>query len=158
MLDKNTIPKVALEEMNAVHDEEVDLLIELLNRLDAVAEGRKPPQALDEPLAHLLAHMRQHFAGEERLMREAGFPSYALHKAAHDRALTEAHFIYDAWVSGRDEAALYTYLRRTFPAWMIHHVTTMDAVAARFLLSEKEAAVPQRERDASLAGHDRVPQ
>lgn len=135
MLDKEWIPKVALEEMNAVHDEEVDLLIEVLNRLDAVADGKLPAEALDAPLASLLAHMRKHFAGEEDRMVQAGFPSYAVHKAAHDRALAEAHFIYDAWLTGRDEAALYTYLRRTFPAWMIQHVSTMDAATAQFLAS-----------------------
>ncbi|BAU49186.1 hemerythrin [Sulfurifustis variabilis] len=138
MLDKEWIPKVALDEMNAVHDEEVDLLIELLNRLDGVAEGKLPPRALDAPLAALLEHMRNHFAGEEERMAEARFPAYAVHKAAHDRALAEAHFIYQAWLTGRDEAALYTYLRRTFPAWMIQHVTTMDAVTARFLASQGE--------------------
>lgn len=138
MLDKDKIPQVALEEMNAVHREEVDLLIELLNRLDAVADGELPPEALDAPLESLLAHMREHFAGEEERMVEAAFPPYPVHKAEHDRVLAEANAIYDAWLTDRDERALSTYLERTLPAWMIHHISTMDAVTARFLASRGE--------------------
>lgn len=144
MLDKEQIPKVALEEMNEVHYEEVDLLIELLNMLDALADGELPAQALDASLEKLLEHMREHFAGEEDRMVEAAFPPYPVHKAEHDRVLAEARSIYDAWLSDRDEQVLSTYLRRTFPAWMVQHISTMDAVTARFLASRD-----QRYRSAS---------
>lgn len=144
MLDKEQIPKVALEEMNEVHYEEVDLLIELLNMLDALADGELPAQALDASLEKLLEHMREHFAGEEDRMVEAAFPPYPVHKAEHDRVLAEARSIYDAWLSDRDEQVLSTYLHRTFPAWMVQHISTMDAVTARFLASRD-----QRYRSAS---------
>ncbi|BAU49187.1 hemerythrin [Sulfurifustis variabilis] len=133
MLKKDQIPKVELEEMNVVHYEEVELLITLLNRLDAVADGELAPETIDTSLETLIEHMRAHFAREEQQMVGAGFPAHPAHKAEHDRVLAEARSIYDAWRSDRDERTLARYLERTLPAWMIHHITTLDADAARFL-------------------------
>lgn len=133
MLDKEKVPAVALDAMNEVHYQEVELLNEILNQLDAVGAGKLAPAALDAPLERLLAHMRAHFAGEEERMVESGFPPYPEHKAEHDRALAQAHSIYDAWQRDRDPKALVAYLERSLPAWMLHHIATMDAATARFL-------------------------
>jgi hemerythrin len=133
MLDRETIPKVALDVMNEVHYEEVDLIIELLKRLDAVAAEKLPAEALDTPLENLLEHIRAHFAGEEERMEAAGFPPYPVHKAEHDRVLAEASGVCQAWRSGRDLQALSAYLRRTLPTWMTNHIATMDMITAQFL-------------------------
>lgn len=133
MLDRQTIPKVALEAMNEVHYEEADLINELIDVLDAVAAGKLPAQALDAPLEGLLDHIHRHFAGEEERMAAAGFPPYPVHKAEHDRAFAQARGVYAAWMSNRDPSALSAYLRQTLPAWMVQHIGTMDAVTAQFL-------------------------
>ncbi len=133
MLDREKIPKVALDAMNEVHYEEIDLIIRLLDRLDAVAADELPAEALDAPIANLLEHIRVHFAGEEERMEAAGFPPYPVHKAEHDRVLAEASGVYEAWRSDRDQQVLSTYLRRTLPTWMAHHIATMDTVTAQFL-------------------------
>lgn len=138
MLDKEKLPTVALDAMNDVHYAELNLLNELLDRLDAVADGALSPEEVDLPLERLLEHMRQHFAGEEEQMLAAEFPSYPTHKAEHDRALAEARAACDAWRRDRDEQALVQYLERELPAWMIHHIATMDAATARFLVSRGE--------------------
>ncbi len=135
MLDKQTIPNVALEEMNAVHHEEVDLINALLAQLDAVGDGAQPAEMLDAPLQHLLKHLREHFAGEERRMLEAAFPPYPMHKAEHDRVFAQARSVHEAWLDSRDVQALADYLGRTLPGWMMQHIATMDAVTARFLVS-----------------------
>lgn len=133
MLNKEQLPVVALETMNTVHYEEVDLINALYAQVEAYTAGSVLPEAVDESLATLLAHMREHFAGEEALMREGGFPVYPVHKAEHDRVLREAQAIYQDWHVGRDLAALSTYLYQTLPTWLMNHISTMDTVTALFL-------------------------
>lgn len=82
-------------------------------------------------------------------MHDAEFAAYPAHKAEHDRVLAEGRAIFDSWVRDRDERALRTYLETALPAWMIHHITTMDADAARFLASRGRDCVGATGKAAS---------
>lgn len=133
VLDEAQIPLVAIEAMNAVHREEIELINALAAQVQACKARQVEPQTIDQALGGLVEHMRGHFAGEERRMQGAGFPPYAVHKAEHERVLAEARAVYDDWVATRNLAALDAYLRDTLPKWMVQHIGTMDTVTAQFL-------------------------
>ncbi len=133
VLDKSQIPVVAIEAMNAIHWEEVEIIDALAAQVHACKARQVEPQTIDPAFAGLVEHMRRHFAGEEQQMQGAGFPPYLVHKAEHERVLGEAQAAYDSWVDTRDLEALGAYLRDTLPNWMVQHIETMDRVTAQFL-------------------------
>ncbi len=129
-LSSSDIPSVALESMNQVHFEE----IELLNALaDTLEEESSSDEAVDAALEALVAHTREHFASEEDKMRRGGFPPYPIHKGEHERQLTVVAKVVEDWRTARDRDALRRFVREELPAWVVHHIQTMDAMTAQFL-------------------------
>ena len=114
--------------MNATHTEEVALLRDLLSALDADDAAR----AMELATA-LAVHVEEHFAREERLMEQYGFPPYPIHKSEHDRmrALVAEHCAGADSAEGR--AALARFIREELLPWLNSHVATMDTATAHFL-------------------------
>ena len=133
MIDFAGVPRVAFEEMNAVHAEEV----EQLNRIEALLDADAATEELSTALEALFDHTRVHFANEERLMRETGFPPYEMHKAEHDRALNEFQLVMMEWRNRKDNGILREYIGSTVPQWLHQHIATMDTVTANFIAMVK---------------------
>ncbi len=134
------LPEVALAEMNAVHRQEIRLLREFVETLEACRHGNESRDALDPLLGALLDHLAAHFRGEEARMEAAAFPPYPVHKAEHDRVLAEARAVAEAWLRYRDFDALRRYFCEVLPAWMYNHVATMDRVTAAYLAQRESQA------------------
>lgn len=121
-------PQVALEFMNRDHAEFATLRQKLLDLL----AGDAPNPAVDDALAELGEHTRRHFADEEQVMRETGFPVYEIHKGEHDRVLADISAQVERWVQGRDAGALRDWLDQGIGTWLVEHVSSMDFVTAAF--------------------------
>lgn len=126
-------PQVALTFMNRDHAEFVALRDSLLGQLDA----RSPAEAVDSSLDELLTHTRQHFAEEERLMREVNFPPFPVHKGEHDAVLKGMATRIASWKLDRDANVLRVWLDKDVGDWFVNHVGTMDLVTARFIASQR---------------------
>ncbi len=122
-------PQVELDFMNHDHAEFVGLREELL----AALARQGVPAEVDALLARLLAHTRDHFAEENRLMQEASFPPYPMHKGEHDRVLADMEAHITRWKEGRDAVALANWLEVGLVDWFVGHVSTMDFVTARYI-------------------------
>ncbi len=129
MIKRSDIPLVSLDTMNEVHFEEVEILNTLLAQLDSEADF----ETLSESMEKLLAHMQQHFASEERLMQEAQYPSFRMHKADHDKVLNEARYAEMEWRNRKDVEALREYLEEDVVPWLDQHIKAMDTPMAEFL-------------------------
>lgn len=130
---KNTVnppnyPQVALDFMNRDHAEFAALRQKLLDLL----AGEVSNPAVDGALAELGEHTRRHFADEEQVMRETGFPVYEIHKGEHDRVLADIAAQVECWLQGRDARALRDWLDRAVGTWLVEHVSSMDFVTAAF--------------------------
>ncbi|ATX81049.1 hemerythrin [Mariprofundus ferrinatatus] len=127
------LPEVPFRAMHDVHLEEV----EMINAIDALIEdleaGDAAAYTLDERLAGLLAHTKAHFSNEERLMLEARFPPYPVHKGAHDLFLRELEAAIADWNATHRIVAIAAFMRGRLPDWMKDHIGSMDFVTARFL-------------------------
>jgi hemerythrin len=136
LIDKTRFPRVALDSMNAVHDEEIDSL----NRLAELVAQRRQGEDVEPVIAQLLEaflpHVEAHFRAEEEQMQAAGFPPYPVHKQEHDRVLAELHERYAIWRNRGDSTELERYLLEDVPSWFEQHVASMDLVTARFLAGE----------------------
>lgn len=129
-------PQVALDFMNRDHAEFADLRAKLLDLLS----GNISNPAVDGALAELGEHTRRHFADEEQVMRETGFPVYEIHKGEHDRVLADIAARVERWMQGRDAGALRDWLDGTVGSWLVDHVSSMDFVTAAFAEKKRRGA------------------
>ena len=133
MINFTTMPKVAFEEMNRVHSEEV----ELLNTLELLLEGKENDEQIENILETLLEHTREHFSNEERLMEEVNFPAYMMHKSEHTRVLNETQLVILDWRTKRDNSIIKNYFLGTLTDWLPQHIASMDTITAQFICMHK---------------------
>ncbi|MHC3994371.1 hemerythrin family protein [Thiomicrolovo sp. ZZH C-3] len=129
------LPKVAFDEMNSVHAEEV----EQLNHIETLLDTAALETTLAVALEALFLHTREHFANEEQLMREVGFPAYDMHKAEHDRALNTFQLVMMEWRNRHDNRIIRDYICVDTPLWLQQHIATMDTVTANFIAMVKSS-------------------
>ena len=129
MIKQSDIPLVSLNTMNEVHFEEVEILNTLLKQLDSEADFETLSQSLEE----LLAHMQEHFSGEEKIMQEVQYPSFRMHKADHDKVLNETRYAEMEWRNRKEVDALREYLAEEIVPWLDQHIKAMDTPMADFV-------------------------
>lgn len=133
-IDLRQIPPTGLDFMNEDHRDGVEQLNSLEEPLARAATGDAAAVAeVDRLLDELLEHTREHFGREQAEMERCGFPAYPIHRGEHERVLAEMESVIAQWKEGRDADALERYLRDTYPAWFVQHVSTMDAATAHFV-------------------------
>lgn len=123
-----TMPRVALDSMNHTHEEELVLVQALV---DALTQQPADIQLI-QPLAEQWhTHTQQHFASEENLMQQTGFPAYSVHKGEHERVLAQ---ITSYMLSLREGniLPLTLFLTNDWPQWFMLHVQTMDTATAMY--------------------------
>ena len=128
-LGKHSIPEVAIDFMNRDHQVFIDLVISLEQQLSVKTDPALISQTLDELLQHTVAH----FAEEEKHMRAASFPPYPVHHQEHQQVLAGLQEQIVAWSKKHDATKLMKYVQDTLPAWLAHHVQSMDFVTAAWL-------------------------
>jgi hemerythrin len=141
-IDSDLVPFLPVPFMNADHAREVRLLNEMEAALEAHARGEGSLATVIERLSILAVHTREHFLREEAMMREAGFPAYARHKAEHDRVLSEMDAEARRFREDGDAARLSRYLFEALPTWFARHMRTLDDVTARFVSEAVEQRAP----------------
>ena len=129
-----------IERMDADHRE----LVELYQALAGAS-----PSELPEALDRFIGRATTHFDIENRWMERVGFPG--CHKAEHDRVLAVMHEVRKRVEDG--DAFFARRLVEELPAWLEHHVGSMDAALAFHLEQvgfdfERECAT----REASVPG------
>jgi hemerythrin len=133
MIDFTNVPKVDYETMNTVHAEEV----ELLNTIETLLETHASQEQVSVAVEALFDHTREHFANEERLMQEVGFPAFNMHKNEHDRVLSEFQYVLMDWRNKKDNSILKEYFTSVVPDWLHQHISSMDTVTAQFIVMSK---------------------
>jgi hemerythrin len=114
---------LGVEAMDATHREFVDLV-------NALADSDKAGFAARFPA--LLAHTREHFAAEDRLMEQCGFRAIAEHRAEHARLQGELERFAARVAAGRTQLAR-AYVVEQIPQWFALHAATMDSALAACL-------------------------
>ncbi len=130
MINIDKIPLVNFDEINAVHLEEVELLNKLYTLLHADEKDKK--QILLN-LNELLLHVREHFANEERLMKESYYPTLSMHKAEHGKIINEMQMQIMEFRNRKDYEILREYFEDEIPTWLNQHIKSMDIILADYL-------------------------
>lgn len=121
-----------VEEMQETHEEE----IKILNEVEKLATGyiinKSNLSQLEAKLDEYIAHVKEHFANEERLMRKYDFPSYEMHKTAHDMFLNDINYAIKQWKNSGDVKKVINFIFKS-PEWIILHINTVDAPTAVYI-------------------------
>ena len=130
MININTLPMVNFDEINSVHKEEVALLNSLFTLFDNSSSQDKQ---IVLKLNELLLHIREHFANEERLMKESYYQSLNMHKAEHGKIINEVQMHIMEFRNRKERDLLIEYFKEDFPTWLEQHILSMDITLAEHL-------------------------
>jgi len=130
---------MSLEQMQETHEDE----IKILNDIDRLAilweRGDATQSELEDKIDEYIAHVHEHFSSEEKLMLKYDFPSYDMHKTAHDMFLADLEYATVQWKDFGDIKKIINFVRKT-PEWIVMHVNGVDAPTADFL-ARKEGVI-----------------
>lgn len=119
--------RLGVSSMDSTHDE----FISLVNKLAIVDKYR-----FMQMFGDLVAHTREHFENENRLMQETGFPAIREHMDEHQRVLGDLERLGKRVASGNVTMGR-AYVMEQMPDWFDLHAKTMDsALAAHIKRSE----------------------
>ena len=86
-----------VEEMQETHEDEIKILNEIEKLATKYSMDKSNLSELEAKLDEYIAHVKEHFANEERLMKKYKFPSYEMHKMAHDMFLIDINSAIRQW-------------------------------------------------------------
>ncbi len=128
---------MSVDQMQQTHEDE----IKIINVIDKLAyeceRGEDKHAELEERLNEYIEHVKMHFANEEKLMQEYDFPSYEMHKMAHDMFLADLRYATKQWKEFGDINKVINFVRKT-PEWIVMHVNSVDAPTADFIARKIE--------------------
>lgn len=136
------VEDMSVEQMQQTHENE----IKILNEIEKLAFGfdRKTVELseLEKKLDEYIDHVQNHFANEERLMEEYDFPSFEMHKTAHDMFLLDLASATRQWKKFGDIKKIINFVYKT-PEWILMHVNSVDAPTANYLARKMESAASE---------------
>jgi hemerythrin-like metal-binding protein len=138
----------------ALVDEQHRHLVEIINRFEEALQKGKGSRQANEILNDLTGYTQEHFATEERLMAEAGYPQLKLHQSQHRQLLQKVErFQFDYNAAGRRiTAELHEFLGY----WLVNHILRDDRAFAPCLIGAANgehagaAAEPDHEPETTL--------
>ena len=115
----------------AVLDEQHRHLVETLNELHHALAAGHGNSVLDQVLQKLLNYAREHFATEERLMKQHTFPGLPTHRTQHQEFLDKIAEFEQARAAGKPGVPVS--LLFFAEAWLKQHVRKTDQLYSGFL-------------------------
>jgi len=121
--------KLEWKDAYSVGNESIDFehqeIIELINSVYTNLASSRNLAEIEEKIIHVHAEISAHFALEERLMRESGYPELKEHKEHHEELLDELRNLMDSIEIDGESA--FDELGDKLDAWFGLHFSTHDA-------------------------------
>ena len=108
-------------------------LVELLNRLYEAMEKGKGDAVKKDVLTALVTYTKVHFAAEERLLQERGYPDLAAHQRKHNELTSKVAELNERVGAGRmvPSVSLGAFLKD----WLVRHILQEDMKYGQFVCS-----------------------
>ena len=123
---------MSVEQMQKTHEDEIKIINEIEKLAYEYERGTIEKNELEKKLDEYIVHVKGHFASEERLMQEYNFPSYEMHKLAHDMFLMDLQYATKQWKEFGDIKKIINFVFKT-PEWIVMHVNSADAPTSDYL-------------------------
>lgn len=120
---------------HAAIDNQHRKIVDIINLLHSVLQdGAKSKAGAGEVFDQLAHYVMTHFAYEEQLIADAGYPIEKIieHRRQHDRLLNGVREVSLAYQTG-DTEALAELLPYLYGAWLIDHICYSDKDYATYL-------------------------
>ncbi len=106
-------------------------LVGMLNDLHSAMKEGKSKEIMGKTLDDLIAYTVTHFADEERLMKQHGYPEYDAHKAEHDKLTQQALKLQSEFKAGK--AGVNMEVLNFLRDWLKNHIMGTDKKYGPFL-------------------------
>lgn len=108
-------------------DTEHKSLVGLIDEYFRAIREKRGAQVIDEVLAKLLDYTGSHFAHEEKLMQEYGYPRYHAHRQEHLKMIATVKGFQSMLTEGEKDAGdvLLTF-RNFLRDWLLNHIVEED--------------------------------
>lgn len=117
----------------SVADDQHQTLFGLLNDLDDTVPGGDRA-AIGEKLDSLVNFVVEHFAEEERLMTQTGYPDYDAHKSEHTKLLETCGGVVEKFKAGESDITQDT--TAFVKDWLVNHIPNVDKHYGPYLNSK----------------------
>ncbi len=109
---------------------------ELFRRLDKLLEAmmKGDRDEIGRLFDFLASYVVEHFGTEEKLMRDAGYAGYEMHKLAHERFVKDYLAFRKSYEDAGGGAALTIKLQNWVGDWLKAHIAGTDQVLAKALV------------------------
>ena len=119
---------------NAQIDMQHKQLFRMAGELHEAMVNGHGKEIIESLLDKLVSYTSHHFASEERLMKESGYPGYQQHHADHEKLASQV-LEYQAKVKTR-ACAVTVEMMRFLRDWLDHHIRGADMKVGVYLKSQ----------------------
>jgi len=112
--------KTGIESVDTQHRH----LVEIVNKFDEAAKRGKGSRIMNEILSELLGYTAEHFAAEEKILEDAGYPKLKQHRSQHRQLLQKVErlqFEFD-----QQGKRITVEVREFLKYWLINHILKED--------------------------------
>lgn len=131
LFDLENVSRVAFQDMNEVHIEELQLVNKIHDYL--MSSKDHDHKKIEGMLEEFAFHLRDHFLFEEDMMRETNCPIISCHEGEHKRVQKIMFQIFKEYALTKNVNLLKFYFEIEFKSWIENHLLTMDAVTGAYL-------------------------
>lgn len=119
-------------------DQQHRLLFDKFNTFFAACEEGRGEEEVARLFWFLNAYIATHFADEERLQQEIGFPGYQKHREQHLALTREVAALKERLASEGPSRSLVSSVGLLMTGWLIEHISVMDRAIGRFVKERKQ--------------------
>jgi hemerythrin len=105
-------------------DDQHKQLVEMVDRLYEAMKSGRGNEILGTLFSNLLAYTRTHFAEEEALMQQCGYPGLAEHRQLHEQLTQQVLQMAEQFQSGR--GSLTVQMATFLKEWLVNHIQGTD--------------------------------
>jgi len=124
--------RVGMQPLDDQHKQLMEMVHDLYNAMRA---GRGN-EVLGSLFNNLLEYTRTHFAAEEELMRQCGFPGLSEHRQLHERLTRQVLESAEQFRAGKTGMPVHTAM--FLKEWLVDHIQVMDKKYVPFMSSKTD--------------------
>lgn len=128
LINKQDLQQVANQEMNMLHEEEIDVFNDFHDAILA-----KDIEKIDELFKVVLFDVEDHFSTEEEMMEENNYQFFQVHKNDHDTMREKLAKFHKRWEILKSPKELQGFLETEFKQWLMLHISKWDSEMALHL-------------------------
>ncbi|PLX49800.1 MAG: hemerythrin [Desulfobulbaceae bacterium] len=112
-------------------DDQHKQLVAMVNELHEAMTQKKGKEVLGPILAKLINYTATHFAAEEKLMQQHGYPDYDKHKAKHEKMVQKVLALQNDYKGGK--ITMTFEVSKFLQDWLNKHILGTDKQYSAFL-------------------------